>query len=70
MIIRNWFRCFVSIKFVEYLAMPARLEALDHPKKAIAAFLDSTVANTVADLNHKGCFLLNTALEISRHGEK
>jgi len=48
----------------------AELEALDSPKKAIATFFDVIVARTVSDQNHKGCFLFNTALEITRHDEK
>lgn len=47
--------------------MLAQLEALDDPQKAIAVFLDSTVAITVTDPNHKGCFMVNTALEINAH---
>ncbi|NJN48104.1 MAG: TetR/AcrR family transcriptional regulator [Candidatus Competibacteraceae bacterium] len=50
-------------------AMLAKLEALDNPKKAIAAFFDTIVARTVADQDHKGCFLFNTALEITTHDE-
>ncbi len=48
----------------------ARLEALDNPKKAIADFFDVIVEETVADQEHKGCFLFNTALDITRHDEK
>ncbi len=48
----------------------ARLEALDSPKQAIATFFDDIVAGTVADQDHKGCFVFNTALEISSHDEK
>ena len=51
-------------------AMLAKLEALDNPKKAIATFFDTTVAKTAADQDHKGCFLFNTALEISTHDEE
>ncbi|MEE4377574.1 MAG: TetR/AcrR family transcriptional regulator [Candidatus Competibacteraceae bacterium] len=51
-------------------AMLAKLEALDDPKVAIAKFLDTTVANTVADQDHKGCFLFNTALEITTHDKQ
>lgn len=51
-------------------AMLAKLEALDNPKKAIATFFDTTVAKTVADPDHKGCFLFNTALEITTHDEE
>ena len=52
------------------LAMLAKLEALDDPKKAIATFFDTTVAKTVADQDHKGCFLFNTALQINTHDEE
>ncbi|MCB1825231.1 MAG: TetR/AcrR family transcriptional regulator [Candidatus Competibacteraceae bacterium] len=48
----------------------AKLEALDNPKKAIATFFDTIVALTVADQDHKGCFLINTALEIATHDEQ
>ncbi len=51
-------------------AMLAKLEALDNPKKAIATFFDAIVAETVADQDHKGCFLFNTALDITTHDEK
>ena len=51
-------------------AMLAKLEALDNPKKAITTFFDAIVAETVADQDHKGCFLFNTALEITTHDEK
>ncbi len=50
--------------------MLARLEALDDPKKAIATFFDAIVAETVADQDHKGCFLFNTALELTTHNEE
>ncbi len=52
------------------LAMLAKLEALDDPKKAIATFFDTTVAKTVTDQDHKGCFLFNTALQINTHDEE
>ncbi len=51
-------------------AMLAKLEALDNPKKAIAMFFDTLVAETVADQKHKGCFLFNTALDITTHDEE
>ncbi len=47
----------------------AKMEALDDPSKAITMFLDDLVAETAADPDHKGCFLINTALEISTHDE-
>ncbi len=52
------------------LAMLAGLEALDDPKKAIDTFFDSIVERTVADRDHKGCFLFNTALQINAHDEE
>ena len=48
----------------------AKLEALDNPQKAIATFFDNIVAQTVADKDHKGCFLFNTALQINTHDEE
>ena len=50
--------------------MLARLEALDDPKKAITTFFDNTVASTMADQAHKGCFLFNTALNITSHDKE
>lgn len=55
---------------VDRQAMLAGLEALDDPRKAIATFFDSIVANTVADKHHKGCFMFNTALDISTHDDE
>lgn len=54
----------------ERQAMLAKQEALDDPQKAIATFFDNTVARTVADQDHKGCFLFNTALQINTHDEE
>lgn len=48
----------------------ARLEALDDPRKAIATFFESIVADTAADQHQKGCFLFNTALEIATHDDE
>lgn len=45
----------------------AQLEALDDPKLAITSFFDGIVAETVADTERKGCFLINTSLEFSSH---
>jgi len=55
---------------LERQAMLAKLEALDDPQKAIATFFDNTVAKTVTDQDHKGCFLFNTALQINTHDEE
>lgn len=51
-------------------ALLAELEALDNPKLAIIRFLDGIVAETLRDQNRKGCFLINTSLDISSHGEE
>ena len=51
-------------------AMLAGLEALDDPKKAVSTFFDSIVDKTVSDQHHKGCFMFNTALEISTHDDE
>ncbi len=48
-------------------AILAQLEALDDPKLAISQFFDRIVADTVADTEHKGCFLVNTSLDLSAH---
>ena len=48
-------------------AMLAGLEALDNPKQAISNLFDGIVAETVADKEKKGCFLVNTASEIAIH---
>ena len=51
-------------------ALLASMEALDDPRKAVGAFFDEIVDRTVADQDHKGCFLFNTALEFSCHDEE
>ncbi len=51
-------------------AMLAELEAMDDPQRAITAFFDGLVAETVADAEKKGCFLVNTASELSSQGDE
>lgn len=51
-------------------SMLAKLEALDNPRQAIVTLFDNIVATTVADKDHKGCFLFNTALQINTHDEE
>lgn len=51
-------------------ALLAELEAMDDPIRAIAALFDGIVAETVADPEKKGCFLINTAAEIATHGQE
>jgi len=50
-------------------AILAEMEAMDDPKRAVAALFDAIVAETVADTRKKGCFLINTATELGTHGE-
>ncbi|HPR08165.1 MAG TPA: TetR/AcrR family transcriptional regulator [Denitromonas sp.] len=51
-------------------AMLSALEAMDDPQRAIAALFDALVAETIADPEKKGCFLVNTASELTTHGEQ
>ncbi|MCZ4305796.1 TetR/AcrR family transcriptional regulator [Zoogloeaceae bacterium G21618-S1] len=51
-------------------AMLSALEAMDDPSRAIAALFDGLVAETIADPEKKGCFLVNTASELTTHGEE
>ncbi|WP_085316132.1 TetR/AcrR family transcriptional regulator [Derxia lacustris] len=45
----------------------ARLEALESPRAAVAAFLDELVNASVNDRQRRGCMLVNTALELAPH---
>lgn len=45
----------------------AQLEALDDPRQAIGKLFDDSVASCVKDTEQKGCFLINTALDIGNH---
>jgi TetR/AcrR family transcriptional repressor of nem operon len=40
------------------------LEALEDPRVAIATLFDGLIAETGADIENRGCFLINTALEL------
>jgi TetR/AcrR family transcriptional repressor of nem operon len=51
-------------------ALLAELEAMDDPKRAIAVLFDVLVAETVADAEKKGCFLVNTASELTTHDDE
>jgi TetR/AcrR family transcriptional repressor of nem operon len=48
----------------------AELEAMDDPKRAIATLFENFVADTVADPEKKGCFLVNTASALTAHGDE
>lgn len=48
-------------------AVLAELEALDDPREAIEGLFGAIIEETLTDSKRKGCFLINTSLEISRH---
>ncbi len=50
-------------------ALLAQLEAGDDPVAAINGFLCATVESSVADPERKGCFLVNTALDVAAQPE-
>ena len=43
----------------------ARLRALPSPAAAISAFFAESIARSLADPSHRGCLLVNTALEVT-----
>lgn len=47
----------------------AQLEAMDDPVLAIQSLFDTLVAESEQDTERKGCFLVNTALELPHHPE-
>lgn len=51
-------------------ALLAELEAIDDPERAITALFEALVAETMADPQRKGCFLINTASDLATHGEE
>jgi TetR/AcrR family transcriptional repressor of nem operon len=51
-------------------ALLADLEAIDDPARAIAILFDRLVSDTLADPQNKGCFLINTASDLTTHGEE
>jgi TetR/AcrR family transcriptional repressor of nem operon len=44
-----------------------RLERLDEPKDAIREFIAEIIARSLADPERRGCFLINSALEVAPH---
>ncbi len=44
-----------------------RLEGHLPPRQAIAAFFDEVIARSLNDRQHKGCMLVNAALELAPH---
>lgn len=48
----------------------AALEGINDPLRAITALFDGIVADTIADPDKKGCFIINTASDLASHGEE
>ena len=51
-------------------AFIAQLEALDNPKLAFKTLFDTLVQQSKNDIQPKGCFLVNTSVEIAFHDEE
>ncbi|QDU80255.1 HTH-type transcriptional repressor ComR [Polystyrenella longa] len=47
-----------------------QLEELDNPREAISKFFDYLVNDSITDPVQKGCLLVNTSLDCSRHSEE
>ena len=50
-------------------AVLSELEAMDDPVRAIRTLFDSVIAESEADIDRKGCLLVNTALELPHHSK-
>lgn len=48
----------------------AQLEALDNPKLAFKTLFDALVQQVKTDAQPKGCFLVNTSIEIASHDQE
>jgi len=44
--------------------------AMDSPVKSIKSFLNAVIAESVEDTDKKGCFLINTSLDLGAHKEE
>jgi len=51
-------------------AFIAQLEALDNPKLAFKTLFDTLVQQSKKDIQPKGCFLVNTSIEIASHDKE
>jgi len=51
-------------------AFIAELEALDNPKLAFKTLFDTLIQQSRKDIEPKGCFLINTSVEIAFHDEE
>lgn len=54
----------------ERRVMLDELRALDDPVKAIKSVFDRMIAQSLEDTEKKGCFLVNTALDLPHHDEE
>ena len=45
----------------------ARLEQQHAPKRAIQEFFRELIARSISDLDHRGCLIVNSAIEVSPH---
>lgn len=43
------------------------LDSTENPRDTLQQFLDNTVSNIIADTTCKGCFMLNSSIELSSH---
>lgn len=51
-------------------ALITRLEDLLPPKRAVRSFFDEIIERSVSDRERRGCFLINSALELAPHDRK
>src|SRR6202030_742814 len=45
----------------------SRIESSSPPKRAIRAFIAEIIRRSVTDRDHRGCLLVNSALEVAPH---
>lgn len=60
---RTLFRSALAFYLAPMHERMARLEATVSPAQAITGFLDEAIARSLADEQHRGCMLVNSALE-------
>lgn len=48
----------------------ARLERQHEPKKAVQEFFRELIARSIADPDHRGCLIVNSAIEVSPHDDE
>ena len=46
-----------------------QLAAIDDPVVVLTKLFDGVIAESLADSEHKGCLMINTALDLPNHGE-